>query len=171
MTDPTAEGAAAVLRVADIGFATLAAECRKVGIECCLVAEDAVIPGSYWGESEAGLMGSQLFVRAATPVHSALHEASHFVCMDTPRRAALSRDAGGDYAEENGVCYLQIVWAGRIAGFGAQRMLEDMDRWGYTFRLGSARAWFEADAEDAREWLIRHGIIDAHGAITYRLRR
>ena len=24
-----------------------------------------------------------------------------------------------------------------------------MDAWGYTFRLGSARAWFENDADDA----------------------
>ena len=27
-----------------------------------------------------------------------------------------------------------------------------MDAWGYSFRLGSARAWFEHDAEDARQW-------------------
>jgi len=28
-----------------------------------------------------------------------------------------------------------------------------MDAWGYSFRLGSARAWFENDAEDAIGWL------------------
>ncbi len=28
-----------------------------------------------------------------------------------------------------------------------------MDAWGYSFRLGSTRAWFEGDAQDARAWL------------------
>lgn len=161
---------ASVQRVADVGFALLAAECRAIGLECRLVADDEPIPGSYWGESEAGLIGAQLFIRADTPVHSVLHEASHFVCMDAARRDVLHRDAGGDHAEEDGVCYLQILWAGLIAAVGQQRMLQDMDRWGYTFRLGSAAAWFEVDAAEAREWLIRHGIIDAQGAMTRHLR-
>lgn len=46
----------------------------------------------------------------------------------------------------------------------------DMDRWGYSFRLGSTRAWFERDAEDARAWLVAHGLIDPAGAVTFRLR-
>jgi hypothetical protein len=29
-----------------------------------------------------------------------------------------------------------------------------MDAWGYTFRLGSAQAWFEQDADETRAWLI-----------------
>jgi hypothetical protein len=45
-------------------------------------------------------------------------------------------------------------------------MLADMDSWGYSFRLGTTRAWFEGDAADAREWLERHGVIDARGRIT-----
>ena len=49
------------------------------------------------------------------------------------------RDAGGDDAEENAVCYLQILWADALPGFGRERMFLDMDAWGYTFRLGSAR--------------------------------
>ena len=162
--------AASVLRVADVGFEKLLQECRRFGIQCRLVAQRSTVPGSYWGDSEAGLIGSELFLRADTPVHSVLHEAAHFACMDSPRRATLNRDAGGDYAEENGVCYLQILWAQRIRGVGAQRMLADMDRWGYTFRLGSAAAWFAADAEDARAWLLRHGLIDTRGYPTYRVR-
>ena len=39
-------------------------------------------------------------------------------------------------------------------------MCSDMDAWGYTFRLGSASAWFEHDADDARRWLVAHRIID-----------
>ena len=69
------------------------------------------------------------------------------------RRAQLERDAGGDYAEENAVCYLQILLAGSFRAVGRERMCADMDAWGYTFRLGSAKAWFEQDAEDARQWL------------------
>ncbi len=30
--------------------------------------------------------------------------------------------------------------------------------------------WFEEDADDARAWLIRHGVIDANGRITGRRR-
>ena len=71
--------------------------------------------------------------------------------MDDARRTQLERDAGGDYDEENAVCYLQIVLANEIAGSDSQQMCSDMDAWGYTFRLGSARAWFERDAADARQ--------------------
>jgi hypothetical protein len=35
-----------------------------------------------------------------------------------------------------------------------------MDAWGYTFRLGSARAYFEQDAEAAFALLSERGIID-----------
>jgi len=45
-----------------------------------------------------------------------------------------------------------------------------MDSWGYSFRLGSTRAWFEGDAADARAWLERHGIVDAGGRVTGSLR-
>jgi len=40
-------------------------------------------------------------------------------------------------------------------------MCRDMDESRYTFRLGSASRWFEKDAEDALEWLTRHGILDS----------
>ena len=41
-----------------------------------------------------------------------------------------------------------------IPNVGRARIQTDMDTWGYTFRLGSARAWFERDADDARAWLV-----------------
>jgi len=53
---------------------------------------------------------------------------------------------------------------------GRARMLRDMDAWGYTFRLGSARAWFEQDATDARRWLRRHGLIDEASKPTFTLK-
>jgi hypothetical protein len=121
----------------------------------------ATIPGSYWGECEAGLIANQLLVRADTPIHSVLHEAAHYICMDEARRRALNRDAGGDDAEECAVCYLQILLADALPGCGRERMWQDMDAWGYSFRLGSARAWFEQDADDARQWLQQRGLLAA----------
>lgn len=159
-----------VLCVGEVGLPVIAAECERFGLRCELVAPDAVIPGSYWGDSEAGLMGDRLYLRIDTPLHSALHEACHYVCMDHRRRLGLERDAGGNFDEENAVCYLQILWGTTIAAVGRERMLADMDSWGYTFRLGSAARWFEEDADDARAWLLRHGLIDPRGHLTGRVR-
>lgn len=125
-------------------------------------ADDAPIPGSYWGDCEAGLVGAALHVRADTPLHSALHEACHYLCADAERRATLHTDAGGDDLEECAVCYLSILLADELPGFGRARMLADMDAWGYSFRLGTAHAWFTTDAADARAWLRAQGLIDAH---------
>ena len=122
-------------------------------------AASGEIPGSYWGESEAGLIANRLILRPDTPVHSALHEACHWICADSGRRASVHTDAGGDDLEECAVCYLQILLAQRLPGYSGERMLADMDAWGYSFRLGSARAWFERDAEDARAWLAEHGLL------------
>jgi hypothetical protein len=136
------------------------------GLTLRLVAPDTQIPGSYWGEREAGLKAGQLFARLDTPVHSILHEAAHFICLTPERRAGLDRDAGGDDAEESAVCYLQLLLADALAGAGRERLSRDMDEWGYSFRLGSTRAWFESDAADARAWLLEHGVLDALGALT-----
>lgn len=119
-------------------------------------ADTAPIPGSYWGDSEAGLKGSEVWVRNDTPLHSVLHEACHAICMGYERRGVLDTDAGGDDIEENAVCYLQICLAEQIPDFGAKQCCADMDSWGYSFRLGSARDWFVRDAQDAQLWLQRH---------------
>jgi hypothetical protein len=134
------------------------------------VAAGGAIPGSYWGESEAGLRGAALFARPDTPLHSVLHEAAHYVCMSAQRRAQLDRDAGGDDAEEEAVCYLQVLMADALPGVGRDRLFADMDTWGYSFRLGAAASWFARDAADARAWLARHGISDSQAALTGRLR-
>lgn len=149
---------------------TLRALVRRCGAELKLCAPGSELPGSYWGESEAGLRGDVLFVRADTPLHSLLHELSHYICMSGERRTSLDRDAGGDDAEECAVCYLQILLSDELPGFGRERMLKDMDAWGYTFRLGSARAWFEQDAADARAWLGANSLIDGQQRPTFRLR-
>lgn len=159
-----------VLNCGDIALNRLVSVFAPYDLSVTLVDDNQPIPGSWFGEPEAGLKDQQLYVRNDTPVHSALHEGCHYICMDAQRRANLDTNAEGGYDEENGVCYLQILLAEQIPAMGRSRMLSDMDEWGYSFRLGSSKAWFEQDAEDARDWLITHAIIDKHSQATGRLR-
>lgn len=168
-SDPRAPKPAVVTWEA-IDSTQIAAALERCGLRIELVPPGSKIPGSYWGESEAGIVGDRLFVRPDTPIHSALHEACHWICMDGDRRRQLDTDAGGDFAEEDAVCYLQCLLADEIPAFGRDRILADMDAWGYTFRLGSARAWLELDADDARDWLHRQGLIDDRDRPTWRAR-
>lgn len=140
------------------------------GIKIKSVTDEETIPGSFFGDREAGLIAKTLYLRYDTPVHSALHEAGHYICMDPARRSKLDTDAEGDFNEENGVCYLQILLSDHLNGVGKQRMMLDMDSWGYSFRLGTAQAWFEQDAVDAKQWLQHYSIIDAEQEITLQLR-
>lgn len=156
-------------RLSETTLSPLLALLERYGLSLARVADDAPIPGSYWGDSEAGLIGQVIYVRADTPAHSVLHEACHLVCMDATRRTVLHTDAGGDYSEEDAVCFLQITLAGHI-GLTTEAICADMDAWGYTFRLGSALAWYTQDADDARAWLLRHGLILESGAPTWKLR-
>jgi hypothetical protein len=142
----------------------------RYDLKLTLMLPEELIPGSYWGDREAGLREDQLYARLDTPVHSVLHETSHYICMTPERRSGLDRDAGGDDAEESAVCYLQVVLADDLPGVGRERLFADMDAWGYSFRLGSTRAWFDADALDAQAWLREHGIIDEHDRVTGQLR-
>ena len=91
--------------------------------------------------------------------------------MSEDRRSGLDRDAGGDDLEEAAVCYLQVVLADAMENVGSARLMQDMDAWGYSFRLGNTRAWFENDAEDAEEFLKNHGLLDDAGKSTFALRR
>ena len=155
-------------RIADGWLDPLRSLLDPYGLTLQYVTSGAALPGSYWGAPEAGLVGNTLFVQPDTPLHSALNEAAHFVCMDATRRIALERDAGGDHDEENAVCLLQILWADVLAGVGRDQLMADMDAWGYTFRLGSAARWFAEEAGDARSWLVRRGILDQDQKLTGR---
>lgn len=129
------------------------------GVKLVLVADGEPIPGSYWGEPEAGVVGNRVYVHRDTPVHSLLHEACHLIVAAPDRRAQIHTDASDSQAEEDATCYLQILLADVLPGVGSVRLMTDMDAWGYSFRLGSARAWFETDADDAREWLQQRGLL------------
>lgn len=159
-----------MLTLADLPPAAIRGLIQSYGLCFAWIPQGAPIPGSHWGAPEAGLVGDTVYARPDTPVHSLLHEFSHAVCMDPGRRVVLHTDAGGDDPEENAVCYLQILLADQLPGVGREHLMSDMDAWGYSFRLGSAAAWFARDAEDAREWLLQHGLIDAQGVPVARLR-
>jgi hypothetical protein len=148
-----------VLRLGEIGFGPAAALLASHGLQLQAVPEGEPIPGSYWGECEAGLIGSTVYARADTPVHSLLHEACHLIVMPPERRAQVHTDATDSVPEEDATCYLQILLADQLPGVGRERLMADMDAWGYTFRLGSARAWFEGDAEDARAFLAARRLL------------
>jgi len=90
--------------------------------------------------------------------------------MDDQRRTQLDTNAEGDYDEENAVCYLQILLSNDLPKMQKPRMMQDMDNWGYTFRLGSAQQWFENDAEDAKQWLLNYDLINKIQQPTYKLR-
>lgn len=151
-----------VLLCGDIDLSHLRSLLQRYHIKITLVDEADHIPGSFWQPPEAGLIGDILYIRNDTPVHSALHESCHYICMDSERRENLDTNAGGDYQEENGVCYLQILLSDYIPEMKQQRMFSDMDAWGYSFRLGSAKAWFNKDAEDAFDWLRTNDIINSN---------
>lgn len=159
MTVPALTPAPAVTRYSDIAPEALQTLLSPQGLEFQILPAGAEIPGSYWGAPEAGVIGSTIYLRPDTPVHSALHTAGHYLCMDSERRRRLHTDCGGTDLEESAVCYLQCLLADRLTGYGRERMWADMDAWGYSFRLGSARAWFEQDAGDARQWLETCGLL------------
>ncbi len=150
-----------MLLLGDIGFADAAALLAGHGLDLVRVDDGAPIPGSYWGEPEAGIIASTVYARADTPVHSLLHEACHLIVLPPERRAQVHTDATDSVPEEDATCYLQIVLADALPGVGGGRLMRDMDAWGYSFRLGSTRAWFERDADDARAWLEARALLPA----------
>ena len=160
-----------VLLCQNINLKHLQSLLNRYGMTLQTIDDNKPIPGSFWQPPEAGLIRNTLYIRNDTPVHSALHETCHYICMDKRRRENLDTNAGGDYQEEDGVCYLQILLAEFIPEMKQARMLTDMDTWGYSFRLGSAKAWFKEDAEDALQWLETNHIVQAKNEITFSLRQ
>jgi hypothetical protein len=149
-----------VLTLADINFDDAAALLARFDLKLEPVADATPIPGSYWGDPEAGIVGSTVHARADTPVHSLLHEAAHLMVLPPARRAAVHTDATDSIEEEDAVLVLQTLLADALPGVGRARILADMDAWGYTFRLGSARAYVEHDADSAWHWLAERGLVD-----------
>jgi hypothetical protein len=150
----------AVLLLREVDFDNVAALLARYDLHLHLVADDDSIPGSYWGEPEAGLVGACIHARNDTPMHSLLHEAAHLIVLEPALRAAVHTDATDSIEEEDAVCVLQSLLGDMLPGVGAARVLADMDTWGYTFRLGTARAYVENDAEAAWQWLAGRGIVD-----------
>ena len=148
-----------MLLLRDLDLEDIRALLARHGLALELVPDDAEIPGSYWGAPEAGVIGRRVFARSDTPVHSLLHEACHVIVAEPARRDAIHTDASDSTEEEDATCYLQIELGDALPAVGRERVMADMDAWGYSFRLGSTRAWFERDAEDARAFLVRRGLL------------
>lgn len=160
-----------MLFVSDIATAVIEALLQRYDLTLVLEEQGAAITGSFWGDSEAGIVGRTVYVRSDTPIHSLLHETCHVICMSDDRRRGLDRDAGSDDLEESAVCYLQVVLADQLEGVGRDTLMQDMDAWGYSFRLGNTKDWFQNDAADALEFLRNHGLLSSDGEVTFRLRQ
>jgi hypothetical protein len=159
-----------VQKTSDIGESVAEKLLARYAIDTQWLPDGEDIPGSFWGAPEAGILGTRIYLRQDTPVHSMLHEASHIVCMDPAIRSVHAGNASSDDLEEAAVCYLQILLAAELPGVGSGRLMQDMDTWGYSFRLGNTRRWFELDASDAADWLREKGIVTADDELTWRLR-
>ena len=149
-----------MLTIADIGFEAPRALLARYGLVLIQVEDSLAIPGSFWGECEAGVIGHCVYARFDTPVHSLLHEASHLIVMPEEKRLNIHTDASDSVAEEDAVCILQVLLGDELAGVGRERIWTDMDTWGYTFRLGSAKAYFENDANEAFAFLLMRRLIN-----------
>lgn len=152
---------ASVMRTSELTQGAAAHLLAGYGLQLQFVPDGEAIPGSYWGEPEAGVIGNVVYVHADTPVHSLLHEACHLIVIPESRRATVHTDASDSLEEEDAACYLQILLADALPNMGRARMCADMDAWGYSFRLGSAREWFEHDANDAQTFLQKRGLAHA----------
>jgi hypothetical protein len=150
-----------MLLMSDIGFETPRALLARYRLELVKIELDDIIPGSFWGEREAGVIGSRVYARDDTPVHSLLHEASHLIVLSEEQRQHIHTDASDSIEEEDAVCVLQAMLGDELPGVGREAIFQDMDAWGYTFRLGSAKAYFEHDAAAAFELLQARGLIDS----------
>jgi len=160
-----------VLCMRDIAPPAVSNLLRDFGITVEWLQETSPIRGSFWGAPEAGIDRKSVYVRPDTPVHSFLHETCHIICMAPDIRDVHTGDAASDDLEEAAVCYLQILIADLLPTVGRDRVMCDMDAWGYSFRLGGTRRWFESDAEDARHWLVQHRLINEWGHVSGNLRQ
>ncbi len=150
-----------MLTLADIGFEAPRALLARYRLKLIKVEDDHAIPGSFWGECEAGVIGHTVYARLDTPVHSLLHEAGHLIVLPEEKRNEVHTDATDSVAEEDAVCVLQSILGDELPGVGRERIWTDMDEWGYTFRLGSAKAYFKSDASEAFAFLMACGLINA----------
>jgi hypothetical protein len=154
-----------MLTLNDIEFETARTLLKSYGLELIQVENEQAIPGSFWGECEAGVIGNAVYARSDTPIHSLLHEAGHLIVLSDEKRAAVHTDASDSIAEEDAVCVLQAILGDELPGVGRERIWADMDEWGYTFRLGSAKAYFQQDAAEAFLLLQQHGLINVNGML------
>ena len=150
-----------MLTLADIGFEAPRALLARYKLDLIQVDINESIPGTFWGGREAGVIGHTVYARLDTPIHSLLHEAGHLIVLPEEKRRLVHTDASDSVAEEDAVCVLQALLGDQLPGVGKEQIWADMDEWGYTFRLGSAKAYFEKDACEAFAFLMAQGLMNA----------
>src|SRR3569833_2073887 len=82
-----------VVTCGEIQLSALQDVLSPYGIDVLPVPDAQPIPGTHFGDPEAGLIAHRLYIRSATPVHSALHDACHYLCMASARRARVAHPA------------------------------------------------------------------------------
>ncbi|MEE9343270.1 MAG: hypothetical protein V3V12_06550, partial [Gammaproteobacteria bacterium] len=65
----------AVNRLADVDLHGLQRLLARYQLQLVVSEAGQDIPGSFWGDEEAGLIGGKLYARVDTPIHSIFHEA------------------------------------------------------------------------------------------------
>ena len=83
-----------VVRYSQYDDASLRSLLQQLGLTLQLVDANEDIPGSFWGDEEAGLIQNTIYARADTPIHSLMHEACHYCLLYTspsPRDLSTSR--------------------------------------------------------------------------------
>ena len=124
--DASNPAADAVITLAEVDRDAVAALLQQHELELVAVPAGQPIPGSFWGDEEAGIIGSSVFARPDTPIHSLLHEACHLIVLPPERRALVHTDATDSIDEEDAACYLQIMLADRLPGVGRARLMADI---------------------------------------------
>jgi len=122
------------------------------------------------GEREAGLIGAKIFARLDTPLHSVLHESAHFICMTPERRAGLDTDAAETTRKRPRCAICKWFWRTRCRGW-AESAYAAIWMNGLHLQAWARRGVVYGGRRGMRAaGLVRHGLLDLQGAVTYACR-
>ena len=142
----------------DIGFDDVAALLARYGLAARARRRRRADPRQLLGRTRSRPDRPRVHARDDTPVHSLLHEAAHLIVLPPERaRRAYRRHRFGRGRRRR--LRAAVAARRRPARRRPRALMADMDAWGYTFRLGSARAYFERDAEDAGPGCSARGLV------------
>jgi len=138
----------------------------RYGLSLHLVAPDEVIPARI-GASARRADGIQIFARLDTAGAFGAARGRPFYLHDAGTARRLGYRCRRRSCGRECVCYLQIILAQSLPNVGRERMCRDMDEWAIRSGWEAPRSGSIQDAEDARDWLMRHGVLDSQSRPTY----